>query len=80
MRRAGVGVGIDRDRLDAHALGGADHPARDFAAIGDQDLGEHQAEASSRDQGPGTSTPTARRRPPPKRDPVQLIISASQAA
>ena len=42
MRRARVGVGIDRDRLDPHAPRGADHPARDLPAIGDQDFLEHQ--------------------------------------
>ncbi|GAA4010595.1 hypothetical protein GCM10022280_04810 [Sphingomonas swuensis] len=41
VRGAGIGIRIDRDGLDAHALGGADHPAGDFAAVGDQDLGEH---------------------------------------
>ncbi len=41
MRRARVGVGINRDRLDAHAPRGADHPAGNFPAIGDQDFLEH---------------------------------------
>ena len=43
MRRARVGVGIDRDGLDPHAPRGADHPARNLAAIGDQDFLEHQS-------------------------------------
>ncbi len=43
MRRARIGIRIDRDRGDPHLLGGAHHPARDLAAIGDQDLLEHQA-------------------------------------
>jgi hypothetical protein len=38
MRRARVGVGINRDRLDPHAPRGADHPARNLPAIGDQDF------------------------------------------
>ena len=42
MRRAGVGIGIDRDRLDPHPLRGADDAAGDFPAIGDQDFLEHQ--------------------------------------
>ena len=41
VRRAGVGVGINRDRLDAHALRRADHAAGNLAAVGDQDLLEH---------------------------------------
>ncbi len=41
-RRVGVGVGIDRDGGDTHAPGGADHSARDLAAIGDQQLLEHR--------------------------------------
>jgi len=40
--RARIGIGIDRNRGDAHAAGGLDHPASDFAAIGDEDLVEHQ--------------------------------------
>ncbi|MNW06974.1 hypothetical protein D3C71_2034770 [compost metagenome] len=38
MQGAGIGVGMDRDRFDAHAVSGVDHPAGDFAAIGDQDF------------------------------------------
>jgi len=36
-----VGLGIDRDRVDAQAPGGADHPTGDLAAVGNQDLVEH---------------------------------------
>ncbi len=36
-----VGVAIDRDRGDAHALRGTDDAAGDFAAIGDENLTEH---------------------------------------
>ena len=42
MARAAIGVGIDRDRLDAEPPRRLDDPAGDLAAIGDQDLGEHQ--------------------------------------
>ena len=31
-----IGVGINGDRADPHGTGGADDPAGDFAAIGDQ--------------------------------------------
>ena len=41
MQRVLVGVGIDGDGLDPQPPGGLDHPAGDFAAIGDQDLVEH---------------------------------------
>ena len=40
-RRARVGVGIDRDGLDAHAARRADDAAGNFAAIGDEDFLEH---------------------------------------
>ncbi len=42
MRRANVGIGINRDGLDAHAPRSADHPARNLPAICDQDFLEHQ--------------------------------------
>ena len=38
MQRVAVGLGIDRDRGDPQPARGADHPAGDLAAIGDQDL------------------------------------------
>ena len=41
MRRARIGVGINGDRRNAHAPGRADHTARNFPAIGDQDLFKH---------------------------------------
>jgi hypothetical protein len=41
MQRVAVGVGIDRDRLNAHAPGGLDDPTGDLAAIGNQDALEH---------------------------------------
>ena len=42
MQRVGVGLGIDRDGLDAQPLAGADDAAGDLAAIGDQDLVEQR--------------------------------------
>ena len=41
MQRVAVGLGIDRDRLDAHPPRGLDDPAGDLAAIGDQNALEH---------------------------------------
>ena len=41
VHRLLVGGRIDRDRGDAELLGRAQHPERDFAAVGDQDLVEH---------------------------------------
>src|SRR3546814_5231463 len=41
MRGTRVGIRIDRDRGDPHRLGGAHHPTRDLAAIGDQDFLEN---------------------------------------
>ncbi len=42
-RRAGIGIGIDRNGLDTHPAGGLDHPASDFATVGDEDFLEHQS-------------------------------------
>jgi hypothetical protein len=41
MLAAGVGVGVHRDRTDAHAPRGRDDAARNLAAIRNQDLPEH---------------------------------------
>ena len=41
VQRVLVGVGIDRDGLDAHLAGRLDDAAGDFAAVRDQDLLEH---------------------------------------
>ena len=49
MQRVAIGLGIDRDGGDAEAPRRLDDAAGDFAAIGDQDLGEH-APAISRGQ------------------------------
>ena len=38
-----VGLAVNRDRLDAQVLAGAQDPERDLAAIGDQDALEHVA-------------------------------------
>ncbi len=40
MRRARIGIGIDRDGLDTHLLGGAHNTTRNFATVRDQDLGD----------------------------------------
>ena len=48
MQRVAVGVGIDRDRAQAHAPGGADDAAGDLAAIGDEDGFEHRRSRSRR--------------------------------
>ena len=45
MRRAGVGVAIDRNGAEALRAGGANDPAGDLAAIGDQDGGKARAHA-----------------------------------
>ena len=42
MHRVAVGVGIDRDRRDAHPARRLDDAAGDLAAIGDQDFLEHR--------------------------------------
>ena len=42
VARVAIGVGIDGDRADAQPPRGRDDPAGDLAAVGDQDLGEHQ--------------------------------------
>ncbi|SKS03721.1 Uncharacterised protein [Mycobacteroides abscessus subsp. abscessus] len=38
--RVGVGVGIDRDGGDAEIAASAEHPPRDLATVGDQDLAD----------------------------------------
>src|SRR5688572_4380174 len=43
VNRAAIGVGIQRDRADAEPAASARNAARDLAAVGDQDFGEHQA-------------------------------------
>ena len=45
-RRAGIGIGIDRDGLDTHAPRGLDDPASNFAAVGDEDFLEHSSSLS----------------------------------
>jgi hypothetical protein len=47
MQGMGIGLGIDRDRADAHAVERANDAAGDFAAIGDQDFLEHGHSAAS---------------------------------
>ncbi len=43
VRSARVGVAVHGDRRDAHLAAGADDAQRDLAAVGDQDLLEHQS-------------------------------------
>ncbi|MNQ74836.1 hypothetical protein D3C85_896050 [compost metagenome] len=40
MTRVGIGLGVHRHAAVAQGLGGAHHPAGDFAAVGDQDFVE----------------------------------------
>ena len=51
MRRAGIGIGIDRNCGDPHALGSPHDPAGDFPSIGNQDFTEHGVSARHRDGG-----------------------------
>src|SRR4029434_4578540 len=51
VQRISVSLGIDRDRLDAEPPAGADDPAGDLAAIGDQDLVEQLAGGLGRSLG-----------------------------
>ena len=46
MHGVAVGRRMDRHRLDAHLAAGAMDAERDLAAVGDQDLVEHRADAS----------------------------------
>ncbi len=48
MAGAGIGVGVDGNRLNAHAPRRPDDAAGDLAPVGDQDLGEHQASSAAR--------------------------------
>ena len=48
MRRAGIGIGIDRNCGDPHALGSPHDPAGDFATVGNQDFLEHETFPVSR--------------------------------
>ena len=40
MHRVAIGLGIDRDRAQAHGFCGADDAAGDLAAVGDQERAE----------------------------------------
>ena len=46
MQRFGIGVGMNRDRPDAKVPRRPDHPDRDFPAIGDQKLFQHQSRSA----------------------------------
>ena len=54
--RARVGFGVDGDGPDAEPSRGTDHAAGDLAAVGDEDLGEHQFTASNADHGGPSSS------------------------
>src|ERR671914_200632 len=84
---------MDRDRPDPEAPAGADHAAGNLAAIGDQDLLEHQprlAAGSGANLGvPGNRDNSAGRAPlPPPRSPngtnvdltLRIAIAASIAS
>ena len=47
-QRAAIGRRMQRDRLQAEPARGAEDPAGDFAAIGDDDIGEHLESRSGR--------------------------------
>src|SRR6185369_3941421 len=55
MQGIGIGVGIDRHRLDPHRARRADDPAGDLAAIGNQDLLEHLTHSPRRSPSPFVS-------------------------
>jgi hypothetical protein len=68
VQRPGVGLGIDRHGLDAHAPRRLDDAAGDLAPVGDQDLVEHlaplprgQAAAHSKDSGFSPASPKGTR-------------------
>ena len=52
VRRVGVGVGVDGDRLDADQPAGGEHPAGDLASV------RHQKTSDHRSTFPGRKTPT----------------------
>ena len=47
MQRLCIGIGMHCHRANAHPSGRGDDPTCDFAAIGDQDFGEHHAPLTS---------------------------------
>lgn len=51
MARVGVGIGIDGDGAKAHAAGGGGDAAGDFAAVGNQQGGEHDGSLVARRRG-----------------------------
>src|ERR1043166_10334979 len=65
VQRILVGVGIDRDRGDAHAPAGLDHPAGDLSAIGDEDFGEHSRRTNPPPPPPPLPPPPLPPPPPP---------------
>ena len=51
MHRVGIGGGVNRDRLDAHFLAGADDAQGNLAPIGDEDFGKHVCHLFEDDEG-----------------------------
>ena len=43
MQRVRIGIGIDRDGRDPHAVRGGDDPPGDLAAVGDEELAHRPA-------------------------------------
>ncbi|MNV30070.1 hypothetical protein D3C71_1213240 [compost metagenome] len=56
VARVAVGVGVHRHGGDAQALAGSDDTAGNFAAVGDQDLGEHGGLVARANGGAGGGT------------------------
>src|SRR4051812_49418104 len=41
VQRLGIGIRVDRDRADSHPPRSPDHPARNLAAIGNEERSDH---------------------------------------
>ena len=83
MARVGVGVRVDSDNANAHAVGGLYDPAGDFAPVGDQDFAEHGYSSSGTQlalrlfrKAPSPSCPSAPTRMSAMRCAVSSITSA----
>ena len=64
MHGVGVGGRMHRHGRDAELLAGAQHPQRDLAAVGDQDLFEHQSLRGTSCPVPGSVLRTVRGQAP----------------
>src|ERR1700730_8831055 len=47
VRGAGIRLGVDRDRRDAHLTAGPHHAKRDLATVRDEDLGDATQSSST---------------------------------